>query len=426
MFRRSTDNGATFDSITKLNGISVHSYRPQIAVSDNGNIYSVWEENPQGTNGEIMFRRSTDNGATFDSIINLSNNTGWAVKPQIAVSDNGNIYAAWQNQSTENSEIAFVRISAGNDTSFSYKNNVETEESVVSANANPRTLRIAIVDPVFTKSAYNNSFYVFYNMATHLAGVETDRDIPSDISITRYTNLLSSQVNGEKKAIELDEQLLYLIKHIKWLIPGSNTAILTDIHVDEGALSFQNGTNRYDIVILGHQEYVTQREYDNLKRFVANGGVMILLDGNVFYAEVTYDPEQERITLVKGHRWAFDGNSAQRSVEERWEKETSDWVGSNYLCCYGYKIRFGNNPFDYTHNEEQYITNPDVTVLLDYNATVLEERYQFDPRIATYKLDYNKGMVIALGLYSEDILSNSRFQRFFDSLLLEYGRGIRN
>jgi hypothetical protein len=56
----------------------------------------------------------------------------------------------------------------------------------------------------------------------------------------------------------------------------------------------------------------------------------------------------------------------------------------------------------------------------------LEDRYQFDPRIVTYQLNYNKGMVIALGLYSEDILSNDRFQRFFDSLLLEYGGGIRN
>jgi hypothetical protein len=31
--------------------------------------------------------------------------------------------------------------------------------------------------------------------------------------------------------------------------------------------------------------HLTQREYDNLKRFVVNGGVMILLDGNVFYPE---------------------------------------------------------------------------------------------------------------------------------------------
>jgi hypothetical protein len=42
------------------------------------------------------------------------------------------------------------------------------------------------------------------------------------------------------------------------------------------------------LISLGHQEYVTQKEYDNLKRF-ANGGAMLILDGNVIYTEVKYD-----------------------------------------------------------------------------------------------------------------------------------------
>jgi hypothetical protein len=34
----------------------------------------------------------------------------------------------------------------------------------------------------------------------------------------------------------------------------------------------KNGTNACDVLILGHQEYVTQQEYDNLKWFVADRG----------------------------------------------------------------------------------------------------------------------------------------------------------
>jgi hypothetical protein len=59
---------------------------------------------------------------------------------------------------------------------------------------------------------------------------------------------------------------------------------VNDEDVDSGGIFFVNGTNKYDILILGHQEYVTKHEYDNLKWFAANGGTMILLDGNVFYA----------------------------------------------------------------------------------------------------------------------------------------------
>ena len=51
----------------------------------------------------------------------------------------------------------------------------------------------------------------------------------------------------------------------------------------------KNGFNRYDILVIGHQEYVIQQEYDNLRHFVRSGGTMIILDGNIFYAEVTYD-----------------------------------------------------------------------------------------------------------------------------------------
>lgn len=42
-----------------------------------------------------------------------------------------------------------------------------------------------------------------------------------------------------------------------------------------------NNNNRYDAHIIGHQEYVTQREYDNLKQIVANGGTLVVLDGNI-------------------------------------------------------------------------------------------------------------------------------------------------
>jgi Na+/H+ antiporter NhaD/arsenite permease-like protein len=110
-----------------------------------------------------------------------------------------------------------------------------------------------------------------------------------------------------------------------------NITLLTDADVDKDIIfennnddnsvsannnssTSNNGINAYDVIILGHQEYVTQKEYYNLKRFVGNGGTMIVLDGNVFYAEVRYDENTQIVTLVKGHSWAYNGRSAWRSV----------------------------------------------------------------------------------------------------------------
>jgi hypothetical protein len=216
-----------------------------------------------------------------------------------------------------------------------------------------------------------------------------------------------------------------IVNHLKWLTPQSNITVLTDADVHNSSTLFaDNGTIKFDVIILGHNEYVTQLEYSNLRQYVANGGLLILLDGNVFYAEVKYDKKNQTITLVKGHGWEFDGTSASKSVDERWAKETTEWVGSNYCECWGVdNIRFSNNPFGVRHNEEQYITNPDAKIILDYYAynTSKNTFLPRDFKIATYELDYQKGKVITLGLYTDDLLfKNDKFRQFFDSLLYYY------
>ena len=89
---------------------------------------------------------------------------------------------------------------------------------------------------------------------------------------------------------------------------------------------------------------------------------MILLDSNVFYAQVRFDRATDTVTLVKGHGWAFNSGSAWKSVSERWAKETSQWVGSNYLC-YSCDITFANDPWEYNHHEEQYVTILMITLI---------------------------------------------------------------
>ena len=221
--------------------------------------------------------------------------------------------------------------------------------------------------------------------------------------------------------------MLSLINNLKLIGPDSNITVLTDADVDNASIFENNAhgivdtsSNRYDVIILGHQEYVTQKEYDNLKNFVSNGGTMILLDGNVFYAQVRLDSNTDTITLVKGHGWAFNGESAWKSVSERWAKETSQWVGSNYLC-YTCDITFANDPWEYQHHEEQYITNPSDNILMNYNASLLHYPIpSLRPVIATYELNYQKGKVISLGIYSDDIVTNEKFDRYFDGLLTQY------
>jgi len=336
------------------------------------------------------------------SVVVRTQRSNITIFPQLNENDTHHIFST--NLKPQNS-ISKMRSNGGSSTtSLSLK-------IIASTAAATRTIlpeQIAYVAPTFTTAAYNAKFYVFYRL---------EENIPHKVNVTSNIDLLTSRV------IDLPPQQ---IKHA-FLGLASNLQVITDEDVNNGSIFTYKNTNgnntnqpinKYDVLILGHQEYVTQKEYDNLKYFVANGGTLILLDGNVFYAQVIYDRHHHSITLVKGHGWAFNGKSAWKSVSERWAKETSQWVGSNFLPCVC-PVTFANDPFEYKHHEEQYITNHNDTILINYDATLItKHQIKYKPVIATYELHYKNGHVIALGLYSDDILDNVKFDKYFGTLLM--------
>jgi hypothetical protein len=111
LYRRSTDGGASFDATINLSNNAGTSTIPFVAASGN-NVYIVWEDDTSG-NFEILYRKSTDGGASFDATVNLSNNAGFSAAPAIAVSGD-NLYVVWHdNNDTPVNEILYRRSSDG-------------------------------------------------------------------------------------------------------------------------------------------------------------------------------------------------------------------------------------------------------------------------------------------------------------------------
>ncbi|HET7391536.1 MAG TPA: sialidase family protein [Nitrososphaeraceae archaeon] len=111
LLRRSTDGGNTFDS--KIINLSKNNmeggggaFNPEITALAN-NVYVIWENTPDN-NGQIFFSKSSDGGSTFSNPINLGNNTGFSGDPQIAVSKNNYVYVVWHNAGDG---ISFRRLS---------------------------------------------------------------------------------------------------------------------------------------------------------------------------------------------------------------------------------------------------------------------------------------------------------------------------
>ena len=86
------------------------SVYPQIS-SSSDNIYIVWQESVGSygtTNYDILFKKSNDDGNSFGSPINLSDNIGFSEHPQIASGGN-HIYVVWVDDSSGQREIMFSK-----------------------------------------------------------------------------------------------------------------------------------------------------------------------------------------------------------------------------------------------------------------------------------------------------------------------------
>jgi hypothetical protein len=122
LFRASTDSGATFGTIVELSQSVLNNADPQPQLASIGsNVYAVFNEiyNEGGTNkNNIFFRSSIDNGATFGSKINLSSTTGYSSQggTKLAVSGS-NVYVLWAGSGSSSMSL-FFRASVNNGGSF--------------------------------------------------------------------------------------------------------------------------------------------------------------------------------------------------------------------------------------------------------------------------------------------------------------------
>ena len=105
-FRRSTDNGATWQTVKRLTHNSGGSDRPAIAAV-NANVYVDWSDDTPGTH-EIYFRRSTDNGSTWQAALRPANTMGESESAKIAASG-AKVYLAWNDDTPGNLELYFVK-----------------------------------------------------------------------------------------------------------------------------------------------------------------------------------------------------------------------------------------------------------------------------------------------------------------------------
>jgi hypothetical protein len=114
---RSSDFGNNFGNPQNISQSTGEAFLPWIAVDGSDGVNVVWEDTAPGVSS-IMFSRSIDGGATFSKPVKVSTGTGSANEARIAADSSGGLDVAWIDQSTGDPQLMFSR-STDSGTTFS-------------------------------------------------------------------------------------------------------------------------------------------------------------------------------------------------------------------------------------------------------------------------------------------------------------------
>jgi len=160
-YKRSFDNGATWEAERNISSSIGRSGHPSITVSGS-DVHLVWWDN-RDANFEIYYMKSIDNGNTYSAETRLTNNAGESVMPGVAISGNY-VHVSWYDSTDGNWEIYYKRSADGG---LTWGNNIRltnnsAQSRFPSIAASGAYVHIAFfdnrngVDQVFYKRSTNN------------------------------------------------------------------------------------------------------------------------------------------------------------------------------------------------------------------------------------------------------------------------------
>jgi hypothetical protein len=112
--KQSRDGGTSWIS-KRLTWTAWNSADPDIVIDSNDHIHLVWHE---GTNGieDIYYKKSTDNGDSWTTGLQLTSNTGYSLYPSIATDSNNDIHIVWRDGTPGYEEIFYLKSTDGGTT----------------------------------------------------------------------------------------------------------------------------------------------------------------------------------------------------------------------------------------------------------------------------------------------------------------------
>lgn len=217
-YKKSANGGITWSPPVRLTWTSTSSMNPYIAV-DSSTVHVVWNEFLEGTeygNSELMYKQSTDGGATWSAPKRLTYSAGQSLVHSIVTDSSNIIHVAYADSSPGNNEI-FYKQSVDGGTTFSAPKRITWNPG------SSETPKMAVTS--------DNNIHMFWsNFSSSI----------SDVFYKHSTN------NGSTWSVP--KRLTWTANNTCYLTAAADSKIGLYIAWDEGATSnheiyFKNSTN---------------------------------------------------------------------------------------------------------------------------------------------------------------------------------------
>jgi len=179
-YKRSTDNGITWGSDTRLtNNISSSTF-PNVSVAGSL-VHIVWNDDRIGNSNRIYFKRSSDGGISWGSDTRLTTNNAYEEHPSVSISGSA-IHAIWMDQRNGPLEVYYKRsLNEG----ITWESDIRLTISAVNSNLPSVAFSGSFVHVVWQDQRDGN-FEVYYkrNPTGNLVGlIHTNFEIPNSFSL---------------------------------------------------------------------------------------------------------------------------------------------------------------------------------------------------------------------------------------------------
>jgi len=203
-FSSSSDNGGSFDKPINLSNSIGNSSNPEVAASGN-NVYVVWSDTngAKGENGDIFFSSSRDRAGSFGEPSNLSDNERNSTNPEVAASGD-NVYVVWADsrEETGTSDNVNLNLKTSTDNGIHFgdrkiiKRDVDKETHLPQITASDGNVYIALADKD-AKEGKPNNFQVILRTSTD-NGTEFSNKKSLKTDIDNKTLLPHLAASGDK------------------------------------------------------------------------------------------------------------------------------------------------------------------------------------------------------------------------------------